>query len=86
MCVCVYMYIYIYSPHFLKTLNLVKKKKNSLQEVSETSTGTTWKTASSVPTQLAVFKRTTGNEPASNLSGTSKGQMAASPWGLRDLI
>ena len=27
MCVCVYMYIYIYSPHFLKTLNLVKKKK-----------------------------------------------------------
>ena len=83
MCVCVCIYIY---PHFLKTLNLVRKKKNSLQAVSETCTGTTWKTASSVPTQLAVFKRTTGNEPASNLSGTSKGQMAASPWGLRDLI
>ena len=58
----------------------------SPQEVSETPTGTTWKTASSVLTQLAVFKRTTGNEPASNLSGTSKGQMAASPWGLRYLI
>ena len=86
MCVCVYVYIYIFSPLFKNSQLGKKKKKNSLQEVSETSTGTTWKTASSVPTQLAVFKRTTGNEPASNLSGTSKGQMAASPWGLRDLI
>lgn len=60
---------------------------NSLiQEVSETSTGTIWKTASSVFTQLAVFKRITGNTPASNLSETSKGQMTASPWRLRNLI
>lgn len=50
------------------------------QEVSETSTETTWKTAGSACAHLAAFKRTTGNEPASNLSGTSKGQMAASPW------
>lgn len=58
----------------------------SHQEVSETSTGTTWKTAGSDFTQLAAFKRTTGNEPAPNLSGNSKGQMAASPWGRKNLI
>jgi hypothetical protein len=37
-------------------------------------------------TQLAVLKRTTGNEPASNLLATSKGQMAVRPWRPRDPI